>query len=246
METIGYSTPFPTFDGLAPDVIAVDVRVSDIVSSKHETSNVAARDAVELRNTAAVNVRVENFGAFECSNTGASELGMIASGGESEDCPWIKALRSQSVLYSQFDGHQQSLIHLLRKNLIRQLKELFDFLHADLRSRGTTAHHEVDEVSDDLAVMVQFNWTRLESLTGGKGDKVSDKGAVGDISMVFKERSDGNSPLLLELPSINSESDFVARDEDDFSLWVVVMIVPGGDVRKRKITNHRGSLFDFG
>lgn len=100
MEIIGYFTPFPTFDGLGPGVIAVVVRVLDIVSSKHETSNVAARDAGELRDIDDVNARVGKLGAFESSNAGASELGMIASGGESEDCPWIKALRSQSVLYS--------------------------------------------------------------------------------------------------------------------------------------------------
>jgi hypothetical protein len=184
MKIVCYFTPFPTFDGLNQGVIVVVVRVPPIVSSKHEASDVDARDAVELRNIDVVNARVGKLGALESSNTCASQLGMIASGGESEDCPWIKALRSQSVLYSQFDRHQQSLIHLFRNKFIRQLKELLEFLHADLRSQGTTAHNEVDQVSDDLAVMVEFDWTRLEDLIGGEGDEVSDKGAIGDISMV--------------------------------------------------------------
>jgi hypothetical protein len=187
MEIIGYFTPFPTFDGLGQGAIAVVVRVPGIVSSKHEPSNVAARDAVEFRDIDVVYVRVGKLGAFESSNTCASQLGMIASGGESEDCPWIKALRSQSVLYSQFDGHQQSLIHLFRNKFIRQLKELLEFLHADLRSRGTTAHNKVDKVSDNLACMVDFDWTRLQRLIGGKGDKVSNESTVADISILSKE-----------------------------------------------------------
>jgi hypothetical protein len=185
MEIIGYFTPFPTFDGLGQGAIAVVVRVPGIVSSKHEPSNVAARDAVEFRDIDVVYVRVGKLGAFESSNTCASQLGMIASGGESEDCPWIKALRSQSVLYSQFDGHQQSLIHLFRNKFIRQLKELLEFLHADLRSRGTTAHNEVDKVSGDLAGMVEFDCSGFQRLVGGEGDEVSNEGAEEDVSMLL-------------------------------------------------------------
>jgi hypothetical protein len=161
--------------------------VPSIVSSKHEASNVNPRDPVELRDIAAVDARVEKFGAFECSNTCASQLGMIASGGEFEDCPWIKALRSQSVLYSQFDGHQQSLIHLCRNKFIRQLKELLEFLHADLCSRGTTVHNEIDKVSGDLAGMVEFDWSSFERLVGGEGDEVSDECAEEDFSILSKE-----------------------------------------------------------
>ena len=58
MEIIGYFTPLPTFDGLGQGVIVVVVRVSGIVSSKHEGSNVAARDAVELRDIDDADARV--------------------------------------------------------------------------------------------------------------------------------------------------------------------------------------------
>lgn len=39
-----------------------------------------------------------------------------------------------------------------------------------------------------------------------------------------------NSPLLFELPSVDSESSLVAGNEDDLTFRVIVMAVPGYDV----------------
>lgn len=44
--------------------------------------------------------------------------------------------------------------------------------------------------------------------------------------------------FLSVMPRINPKPNFVVGDEDDFGFGIVVMIIPGSDVRERERVKH--------
>ena len=124
---------------------------------------------------------------LESPDTRSSKLVGVTASSEFEYCPRVEVGWRRSLLYPQSHSRQQRLLHLLGRQIVRQFEELVEFGHADLSGRCAAGHHEVDEASDDLAVMVEWDRSVLEGLIGGYGDKVSNEGAGEDVSMLLRK-----------------------------------------------------------
>jgi hypothetical protein len=82
---------------------------------------------------------------------------------------------------------------------------------------------ELKKVTDDSAVIVEVDGRVFDSLGGRNIQKISDEGA----SCQWLDLPCNDSPLLLDVPGFNPESHLVLKYQNDLSVWVVVMLVPG-------------------